>query len=546
MRLVGPGSLGIAVPSIGLNATIAATPPSPGVAGVVVQSGGAGIALMRHLSRLGIGVSSFASVGDKYDVSSNDMLMWWEQDELTRLAVLYVESFGSPRKFARTARRVAQQMPVLSVLGGPAAQPGSPPAAAAAPRAAPETLFGQAGIIAARSLGELIEAAALLACQALPAGRRVAIVSNAGAAGAVAASACEDQGLQVAVLSAATHRRLRALLPAGARGAGARAGGAVETPAAISADAYRACLEQVAADEGVDAVLAVAVPTAMSDLRSAIMAAAVSKPVAVALLDQPESVELLRREAVPAAAGGPAVAGLPAYARPEDALRALGHAARYRAWRDRQESDIPDLPGLRSGTARGLITGALAGRLAGGWLPAGLALQLLSCYGIPVAAGGPAADSQRARPTAGGVEVFVRVVHDPVFGPLVVLGRGGTAGGPPGGHAARLTPLTPADADQLIRELHAEPLPSGHGGITPAGAGRGTPAGPGREASACPGPGTLADILVRVSCLADDLPEVAELDLHPVIAGPDGACAAGLRVRVAPAAGPDPLLRRLR
>ncbi|MDQ2877030.1 MAG: GNAT family N-acetyltransferase, partial [Actinomycetota bacterium] len=118
MRLVGPGSLGIEVPGLGLNATFAATPASPGVAGVVVQSGGAGIALMAHLSRLGIGVSSFASVGDKYDVSSNDMLMWWEQDERTRLAVLYVESFGSPRKFARTARRVAHRMPVLTVLAG--------------------------------------------------------------------------------------------------------------------------------------------------------------------------------------------------------------------------------------------------------------------------------------------------------------------------------------------------------------------------------------------------------------------------------------------
>jgi acyl-CoA synthetase (NDP forming)/RimJ/RimL family protein N-acetyltransferase len=534
MRLVGPDSVGIEVPAIGLNSSFAATPPSPGVAGVVVQSGGAGIALMAHLSRLGIGVSSFASVGDKYDVSSNDMLTWWEQDELTRLAVLYVESFGSPRKFARTARRVAQRMPVLTVLGGSGARPGAagPRAAAATPVAAPEALFGQAGVIAARSLGELIDAAALLACQPLPAGRRVAIVSNAGAAGAVTADACDDQGLQVAVLGAATRRRLRGLLPAGARAAGARAAEAVQTTAAVSADAFRAALEQVAADEGVDAVLAVAVPTAMSDLRSAIMAAAVSKPVAVVLLDQPESVRLLRRETVSAAeagavgspagggpaAGGPAVDGLPAYARPEDALRALGHAARYRAWRDRQESDVPDLPGLRVGAARELIAGFLAGRPAGGWLPAGLAVKLLSCYGIRVAPGGhAAAASQPAGSATGGAEVSVRVVHEPVFGPLVVLGPGGTDTGAPAGHAARLTPLTPADADQLIRELRAEPLPSG-----------------------------LADLLVRVSCLADDLPEVAELDLHPVVAGPDRTCAADLRVRVTPAVAWDPLLRRLR
>jgi acyl-CoA synthetase (NDP forming)/GNAT superfamily N-acetyltransferase len=538
MRLVGPGSLGIEVPGIGLNATFAATPPSPGVAGVVVQSGGAGIAMMEHLSRLGIGVSSFAAVGDKYDVSSNDMLMWWEQDELTRLAVLYVESFGSPRKFARTARRVAQRMPVLTVLRGrPAAQPrsaGSPPAAAAAPLAAAaapltvqEALFGQAGIIAARSLGELIEAAALLACQPLPAGHRVAIVSNAGAAGAVAADACGDHGLQVAALSAATRRRLRGLLPAGAQAAGP-----VDTTTAVSEAAFRACLEQVAADEGVDAVLAVAVPTAMSDLRSAIMGAAVSKPMAAALLDQPESVRLLRHASASAPDAGTAVDGRPAYARPEDAARALGHAARYRAWRDRQDGGPPARLGLRAGDARELIAGFLAGRPGGGWLPAGLAVQLLSCYEIPVAARGPAGAGQPA--AAGSVEALVRVVQEPVFGPLIVLGPlivpgpGGTAASGPGGHAARLTPLTPADADQLIQELRAAPLRPGGGAARP------------------PALGTLAGVLVRVSCLADDLPEVAELDLDRVVAGPDRACAAGLRVRVTPALGRDPFLRRLR
>ena len=553
MRLVGPGSLGVEVPGIGLHATFAATPPSPGVAGVVVQSGGAGIALMEHLSRLGIGISSFASVGDKYDVSSNDMLMWWEHDELTRLAVLYVESFGSPRKFARTARRVAQRMPVLTVLRGrPTAQPGAArphPAAAATPLAVQEALFGQAGIIAARSLGELIEAAALLACQPLPAGHRVAIVSNAGAAGAAAADACGDHGLQVAALSAATRRRLRGLLPAGARAAGP-----VDTTTAVSADVFRACLEQVAADEGVDAVLAVAVPTAMSDLRSAIVGAAVSKPIAAALLDQAESVRLLRPATVSApdgeaaagpgggplgrrpggtAAGtavdGPAVDGRPAYARPEDAARALGHAARYRAWRDRQDSGAPARPGLRVGDARELIAGFLVGRPAGGWLPAGLAEQLLSCYDIPVAARGAARAEQPAQPApAGSIEVVVRVVQEPVFGPLIVLGPGGTAASGSGGQAVRLTPLTPADADQLIADLRAAPLRPADGPPRP------------------PTPATLAHVLVRVSCLADDLPEVAELDLDPVVASPDRACAAGFRVRVTPALGRDPFLRRLR
>src|SRR3984885_13998540 len=355
MRLVGPGSLGIDVPGIGLNATFAASPPSPGVAGVVVQSAGAGIVLMEHLTRLGIGVSSFASVGDKYDVSSNDMLMWWEHDELTRLAVLYVESFGSPRKFARTARRVGQQMPVLTVVAGRSAAgqraAALHTAAAATSLLTQQALFAQAGIITTASLGELIGAAALLACQPLPAGNRVAIVSNTGGAGVLAADACVDNDLQVVQLASATRRTLRRLLPADAE-----VTGPVDTTAAVTADSFRACLEAVGADDGVDAVLAVAVPTAISDLRTAARTAAVSKPVAACLLDQAQSVQLLGR--LPAAgapehpenhAGGvgaldgrtPGVAGLPAYAYPEDAARALGHAARYRAWRERRRGRIP-------------------------------------------------------------------------------------------------------------------------------------------------------------------------------------------------------------
>ena len=292
MRLVGPNCSGVVVPRLGLNATFAAGHPADGVAGVVVQSDGVGIALLGHLSRLGIGVSSFASVGDKYDVSGNDMLMWWEQDDVTRLVVLYVESFGSPRKFARTARRVGQRMPVLTVVGGRSAAgqraAASHTAAAATPLVTQEALFGQAGIIATASLGELIEAAALLACQPLPAGNRVAIVSNTGGAGVLAADACGDNDLQVVQLASATRRRLRRLLPAGAV-----VTGPVDTTAAVTADSFRACLEAVGADDGVDAVLAVAVPTAISDLRTAVSAAAVSKPIAAALLDQAESVRLL-------------------------------------------------------------------------------------------------------------------------------------------------------------------------------------------------------------------------------------------------------------
>jgi acyl-CoA synthetase (NDP forming)/GNAT superfamily N-acetyltransferase len=592
MRLVGPNCLGIMVPAIGLNASFAAEQARPGTAGLVVQSGGVGIALLEHLSRLGIGVSSFASVGDKYDVSSNDLLTWWEQDGVTRMAVLYVESFGSPRKFARTARRVGQRMPVLTVIGGrsPAGQSAaaSHTAAAATPLATQEALFGQAGIIATRSLGELVEVAALLACQPLPAGNRVAVVSNAGGGGVLAADACADSGLAVTRISAATRRRLRGLLPAGAAVAGP-----VDTTAAVTAEAFRACLEQVAADDGVDAVLAVTVPTAISDLTTAVASADVAKPLAAALLGQAESVRLQRvgvAEGSPAGpdADAPALVAVPCYAYPEDAARALGHVVRYRTWRDRQSSHVPELTGLRAAPARELINGFLARHHEGGWLSAAEAGELLACYQIPMITTLPAASEEEALRAAaklggpvvlkadargvvhktdagavrldlrtpqevreayrdlaarfgtrlrrvlvqpmlrGGVEVLAGVVHEPVFGPLVVFGIGGVATDVLGDHTARLAPLTQADADALITELHAAPLLLGY---------RGSPSA---DTVA------LTDVLLRVSRLADDLPEVAELDLNPVIASADGACAVDVRVRVVHAEHRDPFLRQLR
>ena len=559
MRLVGPNCSGVIVPPIRLNATFAANHPAPGVAGVVVQSGGLGVALLEQLSRLGIGVSSFVSVGDKYDVSSNDLLTWLAQDGVTRLAVLYLESFGNPRKFARTARRVGARMPVLTVVGGRSAAgqraAASHTAAAATPRLTQEALFGQAGVIVTSSLGELIEASALLACQPLPAGDRVAIVSNAGGIGVLAADACADNGLQVARVSAATRRRLRRLLPAPTA-----LSGPVATAATVSDETFRACLEAVAADDGVDAVLAVAVPTAIADLRTAVITASVAKPIAVVLVDQAESVRLLAGDdgsgtGQRAAATGQgkaatgqgsaatyhgtaatgqrtavtAVSGRPAYAYPESAARALGHAVRYRAWLDRQHGTVPELPGLRVADARALLAGFLAREPAGGWLPQDQAAELLSCYGIPLAPGATVPGSAPARPVASdGVELLIGVRQEPVFGPVVVFGLGGAATGVLGDQAARLTPLTDTDADELIRGTDATPLLSGHGGGPPADT------------------RALADVLLRVSRLADDLPEVAEVELNPVIARPDGVSATRARVRVSPAESRDPFLRRLR
>src|ERR1019366_2505231 len=332
---------------------------------------------------------------DKYDVSSNDLLTWWAQDEVPQIAVLYVESFGSPRKFAGSARRVGQRMPVLTVVGGrsPAGQraAASHSAAAATPLVTQEALFDQAGVIATTSLGELIDTAALLACQPLPAGNRVAIVSNTGGAGVLAADACGDHGLHVVRLGAATRRKLRWLLPPRAV-----VTGPVDTSPVVTTDTFRACLEEVAADDGVDAVLAVVVPTAISDLRAAAAEAVVSKPLAVALLDRAESVTRLKRLPVaqpPAGrradtgpAGGPAAVD-PAAAAVEGAAAILEEAG-----------------GAGTGGpahARALVTVFLAGSAAGGWLPEARAAELLSCYGVPLAVTRPAASEQEAVEAAG-------------------------------------------------------------------------------------------------------------------------------------------------
>jgi acyl-CoA synthetase (NDP forming)/RimJ/RimL family protein N-acetyltransferase len=579
MRLVGPNCFGIAVPSLALNATFAGTQPIPGSAGLVMQSGGIGIAVLDHLTRLGIGVSSFASVGDKYDVSSNDMLMWWEQDDRTRLAMLYVESFGSPRRFAQTARRVGRQFPVLTVIGGRSTAgqraAASHTAAAATPLVTQEALFSQAGVIATTSLGELVDAAAFLSCQPLPCGNRVAIVSNAGGAGVLAADSCGDNGLVVATLSEATQERLRGLLPGGAAVAGP-----VDTSAAVSQRAFRSCLEKVAKDDGVDAVMAITVPTALSHLTPAILGAAVTKPLVAVTLDQQESVRLLQRESE---------AAIPSYLYPENAARALGHAVRYSGWRSKDEGQVPELTGIRQHDAQQLIARFLANQHLGGWLPPDQAARLLACYGIMLVPTIVAADADAAVTAAShlasvpvvlkadvaglvhksdagavlldlrsehdvrrgyaelagrfgadlrrvlvqpmitdGIEVLIGVVHEPVFGPLVVFGLGGVATDVLGDHLARLTPLTDVDAGEMISGIKAAPLLYGH---------RGSPAVKVES---------LADLLLRVSRLADDFPEIAELDLNPVIARADAACPVDARIRLVPAEPQDPFLRRLR
>ena len=580
MRMVGPASLGVADTSAGLDATFAARHPRPGCAGLALQStGGAGFALVEHLSRIGVGISSLVSLGDKDDVAGTDMLLWWESDPATKLALLYLESIANPPKFARTARRVGRSVPVLTVIVGRSMtgrRLAGARAAAATPLLTRQALFEQAGVIATANLGELLDTAVLLASQPAPAGPRVAVVSNTRGAAVLAADACDDAGLQVARLAGDTQQALRDLLPRDATVAGP-----VDTTLLVGPGLFGQCLELVGADPGVDAVLALTAASAGSDPVPEVPAARLPVPIAAAVLDQVEVVRLLRGPGE----DSPAV---PAYAYAESAAHALGHAARYGIWRAIPPGNVPDLDGLRQDRARDLVAEFLAGRPAGGWLPLDPTVELLGCYGVPLAEsigvvtedaavaaaarfGGPVAlradvpGLVRARGAGallidlhgadevrrgfrslrdafghrlagvivkpivtGGVEVMISVLQEEVVGPLVLFGVGGAAADALADRAARLAPLTDSDADELIRSIRAAPLLLGH------------PGAPGVDLTA------LRDLLLRVSQMADDLPQIAELELSPVFARPDGVQAVDARIRLQAAEPADAHLRRLR
>ncbi|MFJ8632397.1 GNAT family N-acetyltransferase [Streptomyces sp. NPDC093568] len=590
MRLVGPNCLGISHtdPELHLDATFAAGHPRSGTAGVAVQSGGVGIALLDGLSRLGVGVSSFVSLGDKYDVSGNDMLQWWESDGRTDLAVLHLESFGNPRAFSRTARRVTRRMPVLTVDAG-RTEAGRRAAASHTAAAATRTmtrgaLFTQAGITATRSVGELLEAAALLHAQPLPAGPRVAIVTNAGGAGVLAADACAEVGLELPAPSPELIDDLLAVLPAGAA-----VGNPVDATAAVTEEQLSDCVDRVARSGGVDAVLVALVPTAVAAATGDDLVRALThtpgrrpKPIAAVRLEQALPVELL-----PAAEG----TSIPAYAEPQAAARALAHAARRAAWLARPAGTVPDLDGVETERAHAVVGAYLDRHPDGGWLDPRACAELLGCYGIPQLAWAWAdtevdavlaaerlrgadgrvvmkghwpglvhksaehavhldlrGDSQvRAafrdldtrfaglldgvviQPLAErGTELFAGVVQDQVFGPLVLFGLGGTATEVLADHAARLAPLTDHDVHDLITAPRCAPLLLGAGGARPVDL------------------QGLEQLLLRLSRMASDLPQLAEADFNPVLATPGRVTVLDARVRLLPRRPQDPYLRRLR
>ncbi|WP_316783629.1 bifunctional acetate--CoA ligase family protein/GNAT family N-acetyltransferase [Streptomyces sasae] len=590
MRLVGPNCLGISHtdPALRLDATFAADHPRPGTAGVAVQSGGVGIALLDGISRLGIGVSSFVSLGDKFDVSGNDMLQWWESDGRTELALLHLESFGNPRAFSRTARRVSRRMPVLTVDAG-RTDAGRRAAASHTAAAATRTmtrgaLFTQAGITATRSVGELLEAAALLQSQPLPAGGRVVIVTNAGGAGVLAADACAEAGLSLPTPTPQLIDDLLAVLPEGAA-----VGNPVDATAAVSEAQLTDCVDRLMRYDGVDAIVVALVPTAVAtatgdDLIRALTEAPGRrpKPVLAVRLEQDLPVRLL-----PAADDGT----VPAYAEPQAAARALAHAADRAAWLARPAGTVPELDGIDTDRAHAIADTYLAAHPDGGWLDPRACSDLLACYGIPQIPWAWAETEEEAvhaaewlrgadgrvvlkahwpglvhkseehavrldlrgeaqvrdayrdlatrfsglmtgvvvQPLAErGTELFAGVVQDEVFGPLVLFGLGGTATEVLADHAARLAPLTDHDVHDLITSPRCAPLLLGTRGNGPVDL----------EA--------LKQLLLRLSRMAADLPQLAEADFNPVLAAPGGTTVLDARVRLLPRRPQDPYLRRLR
>jgi acetyl coenzyme A synthetase (ADP forming)-like protein len=575
MRLIGPNCMGVSntAADVQMNGQFAPIAPLPGNVGFLSQSGALGLALIDHANRLGLGLSTFVSVGNKADLSGNDFLCYWEGDAATDVILLYLESLGNPRRFARIARRVARTKPIVVVKSGRSAAGARATsshtgALLGASDVTVDALFRQAGVVRTDTLAELFDVASLLANQPLPKGPRVAILTNGGGPGILAADACEAAGLEVPPLADAVRAGLADWLPSAA---GIR--NPVDMIASATADDYRRAIEGIAADPGIDALIVIFAPplvTRAEDVAAAIRTAAARLPRSIPVM-----------AVFMSAAGAPGLqsdveARIPSYTFPENAAHALARVVGYGQWRARPEGNIPELAGIRTDEA----VAAVASMLAAGtsrWLDPDEVRTLLGCYGLPLAdqlsavsvqeaveaAGrlpGPVAvkgiasgvlhktelhgvrlgltdgaeveaaarDITRAFAAAGhaidgflvqqmvptGVEMLVGVVHDRLFGPVVACAAGGTEVELLKDVSLRITPLTDVDAREMVRSLATFPLLDGYRGAPRSDV------------------GALEDVLLRVSAMVEAHPEVAEMDLNPVIVGPDGAVIVDARVRL--------------
>ncbi|HEY3576717.1 MAG TPA: GNAT family N-acetyltransferase [Gaiellaceae bacterium] len=556
-RMLGPNCLGIASSPVHLNATFAPRSFPAGKIGFSSQSGALGLALLERAESTGLGITSFVSIGNKADVSSNDLLEWWEDDDETEIAVLYLESFGNPRAFARIAQRVARRKPILALKGGSTQAggraAGSHTAALAGSDVAVDALFRQAGVTRARTLDELIDVATLLSAQPLPRGRRVALVTNAGGLGILAADACEGAGLELPQPSEATRATLAEVMPV--EGSSANP---IDLLGGATAESFADALPPVLADPAFDAAIVLFVPTVGTDEDE--VGAAISQAAATAE-DKPVLCVFVSAKGAPPNLRS--AANVPAFGYPEAAARALGRAAERGEWLRRPAGAMADVDCDRDSAQAVVREAVAAGR---SWLDPEQTRRLLESYGVPLVlqrlASSPETAVDAARELGypivlktaaagvhkteqggvildlgtdeevsaaaewlsvpllvqpfvrGGTELLVGAVQDPVFGPLVAFGPGGVLAELIGEAQFRLAPLTDLDAEELVREGKAGRLVAGFRGAPPAD-----------EAA-------LVDLLLRLSLLVDDLPEVAELDLNPVLALPTGCLAVDARVRV--------------
>jgi acetate---CoA ligase (ADP-forming) len=573
MRLVGPNCFGVlnTAAEVSLNATFGPSHVPAGDVGFLSQSGGLGIALIEAAHRLGVGLSSFISVGNKADLSGNDLLEYWEQDPDTDVAMLYLESFGNPRKFARVARRFARTKPILVVKSGRSAAGARATsshtgALLSASDVTVDALFHQAGVIRTDSLHELFDVATLLAKQPVPRGDRVAIVTNGGGPGIICADACQANGVQVPDLPPELQRELAQLIP---HAASLR--NPIDLLASASAEDYARTVRALINADVADTILVLFVPTLVTE--AADLAAAISD---VAQDDGACTLAavFMTEGGVPSRLGA-GVVKVPGYEYPEDAARAVALAARYGGWRARPEGAVPSLSGCRPDEAAALISEELA--QGSSWLAPARVAELLRCYGLPLidtrvvanVAGAAAAAAELGGPVAlkavatgllhksdaggvqlglhgtaavrtgarkikgsveqaghelegfvvqpmapSGVELIVGVVNDRSFGPVVACGAGGTAAELIKDVAVRITPLTDFDAAEMVRSLKTFPLLDGYRGAVPCDV------------------AAIEDVLLRISAMVQEHPEIVELDCNPLVAGPEGVTIVDARLRV--------------
>jgi acetyl coenzyme A synthetase (ADP forming)-like protein len=580
MRLVGPNCMGLlnTAPQVALNATFT-TPrlPPAGNIGMVSQSGALGLAMLDYVQTLHVGVSTFVSVGNRADVSSNDLLAYWADDPRTDVIVLYLESFGNPRRFARIAPEVAQRTPIIAVKSGRSAAgsraAASHSAALATSDTAVEALFAQAGVIRANTLQELFDVAVLLSTQPRPLGPRVGVVTNAGGPGILLADMAETHGLTLPALTLETCAALRTFLPAQAGLANP-----VDMIASATPAQYARTIEAVGADANIDAVVVIYIPplvTAPTEIAQAIARGAGTVPA-----QKPVLTVFMSSQGAPGALNAGVRGSLPAYPFPENAALALAAAVRYGRWRARPRGTPLTLSPFVHSAVRAVIDRVLATAAGPLWLPPGELATVLQAVGIPLALAEQTTPAE-ARATAerlgyplvakvvspdvvhksdvggvilgldtpeavaaavetlggrmqqigarldgillqrqvsSGIEALVGVTTDPLFGPLLVCGLGGTLVEVLHDVAFRLTPVSDIDAAEMLTQLRANVLLEGY---------RGAPPGD-REA--------LVNLLLRVSALVDSVPELQEFDLNPVkvLRPGEGVIALDGRMRLTP------------